>query len=108
MMKIFHWNSHSISSNRTDLLRLIDIHKFNTIALSETWLLPGSHFHSRGFNIFRDDREDGYGGTALLIRNHLDFIPLRINTYDLPVQMTAAKINNKTVVSIYILSDRIT
>lgn len=107
MAKILQWNCLSINSNRTDLLHLIDTYNFNIIALSETWLLPGSSWNIRGFNILRDDRDDGYGGTALLIHNKLDFTPIHINTHNLPLQMSAAKIQGITIASFYLHSDNI-
>lgn len=107
-LKILQWNCRSINNNRTDLLRLIDLQKPDVIVLSETWLLPGVHTQIRGFNIIRDDRDDGYGGSAILVRNYLPFSTIHININSDTIQMTAVKIKDLTVASFYLSSDAIT
>ncbi|KAF9406702.1 hypothetical protein HW555_013009 [Spodoptera exigua] len=47
------------------LLRLRE-DKIHIAVLSETWLEPDSNFKVKGYNIFRKDRYDAYGGVAIL------------------------------------------
>ncbi|GBP62335.1 Probable RNA-directed DNA polymerase from transposon X-element [Eumeta japonica] len=51
-----------------------------------------SQFRVPSFVCFRDDRSDGYGGTAMLIRNHTPFPPIVV------------KVEGATFLSLYIAS----
>lgn len=68
MDHILQWNCRSLYSKTPDLIHLINKFDPSIIALSETWLKPGSNCRLSGFNILRSDRADGWGGSALLIR----------------------------------------
>lgn len=101
--KVIQWNCRSAVPKKSDIIYLIN--KYNTclFALSETWLKPGSIFKIHGFSCLRDDRSDGYGGVALLIRNTISFTPFPLPEYD-DFSVVAAQINHICVVSIYIPS----
>lgn len=60
-------------SKKSDLIHLVNSFKPFAFALSETWLKPGALFRVSGYSCLREDRPDGYGGVALLIRNSVLF-----------------------------------
>ncbi|KOB66252.1 RNA-directed DNA polymerase from mobile element jockey [Operophtera brumata] len=66
-------NSASLRPKKSDLIHLISKFSPSVIAISETWLVPGSRFRVSGYSCLRDDRADGYAGCALLIRRSLPF-----------------------------------
>lgn len=74
------------------------------IAISETWLKPGSFFKVPRYLCFRDDKADGYGGSAILVRNsvnsHLVNIPSHSISDDFSI--VAVRLNNLTLISLYI------
>lgn len=43
----------------------------DVIILCETWLKPETCYRLSGFSVYRCDREYGYGGVALLVKNCL-------------------------------------
>ena len=45
------------------------------ILLNETWLLPSSPLRITNYENLRDDRNDGYGGVAILVRRGIPFTP---------------------------------
>lgn len=97
------WNCRSVVPKKSDVIYLINKHNTSLLALSETWLKPGSIFKIHGFSCLRDDRSDGYGGVALLIRNTISFIPISLPKYN-EFSVVAAQIGNICVVSIYMTS----
>ncbi|XP_052739677.1 RNA-directed DNA polymerase from mobile element jockey isoform X2 [Bicyclus anynana] len=102
MAQIVQWNSRSVKNKKIEITSLIKHHHPVIVALSETWLRPESSFRIPGFACLRDDRHDGHGGCALLIKKSLVYsqIPLSINSQN--INIVAARILNKTFVSIYI------
>ena len=70
---ILQWNARSIRSNKGDLERFLFINNIQIALICETWLKRVSQFSVPGFNIVRKDRNDGYGGVAVLIKSNLVF-----------------------------------
>lgn len=73
---ILAWNIRSITSNETDLKFLINKYNPNIVMLSETWLNQKKMVKFPGFNCYRLDREDGYGGLLALVRTNFKSYPL--------------------------------
>lgn len=71
-------------------------------AISETWLVPGSRFRVPGFSCLRDDRDDGYGGAAILIKSSVTYTRLTLPPIPYNINAVAAKIMDFTVLSIYV------
>lgn len=103
MDRVLQWNCKSIVPKKHEIISLINSHNIFLLAISETWLVPGSNFRMAGFNILRHDRHDGYGGTALLIRNNHRFSSLPIPAFNSDIlQAVAARVGEVTYLSVYI------
>lgn len=50
-----------------ELELLLSQEKVHICIISETWLEPDSALRISGYNIYRQDRFDSYGGVAVLI-----------------------------------------
>ena len=72
-INILQWNSRSIRSNKGDLEQLLHKNQIHIALISETWLKVGSTFSLSGYNVCRMDRDDGYGGVAILIKNDVSY-----------------------------------
>lgn len=73
------------------------------MAISETWLEPGSLYRVPGFNILRSDRKDGFGGAALLIKQNYFFNSINLPVYSNDhLDIVAAVVSGVTYVSVYI------
>lgn len=103
MDQVLQWNCRSVSSNITDLISLINQHEPFAVAVSESWLKPGQNFRVRGYSVLRDDRADGCGGAALLIKKNFLFTALSLPSFsNSHLNAVAAKIGDITILSIYI------
>ena len=76
MVKVAVINFQSIMSKKGDLLEFISTHKPHIIIGSETWLSSDVSnneviSHDFKYNIYRNDRQDSYGGVMLAISNQL-------------------------------------
>lgn len=78
MSKIIQWNCKSIRSKISDILFLVNSYSPSLFAISETWLPPGRPFGIPGYSCLRDDRQDGWAGSALLVKRSLVFDQLPI------------------------------
>ena len=68
-------NFRSIMSKKVDLLQFIATHQPHIIIGTEIWLSPDISNNEIipndfNYNIYRNDRQDGYGGMMLAISNH--------------------------------------
>lgn len=101
--QIIQWNCRSIVPKKSDLIYLIN--KFNPliIVLSETWLKPGYIFGISGFTCIREDRADGYGGVAILVKNTVSFSQITFpprNRDD--INIVGVYVDNITIISVYL------
>ena len=69
--------------------------------LSETWLKPVQNFRFSGFKLYRKDRPDGYGGVAILIKNHIrhKLIILNSSNFDFECIGIEVEVNQTLTVS---------
>lgn len=65
-MNIFQWNSQSLRPiSISELLLQENIH---IAAISETWFDSELDVNISDFNVYRKDRDDSYGGVAILVQ----------------------------------------
>lgn len=101
-VSIIQWNTKSLRPRIPELFHLINIIRPSVIAVSETWLVPGSHFRVSGYACHRDDRADGYAGSALLVRHSLPFSYIPLPSHSLDINLVAIRVFDITFISIYI------
>lgn len=102
MTQIIQWNCHSINNKKHELIHLINKTKASILAVSEMWLRPDSLFRVSGFACFRDDRDDGYAGAALLIKKNLIYSRILIPPHSDDFQLVAVRSLDTSFVSLYI------
>lgn len=98
-MKFLQWNSRSASHNKDDLLATTLRENIDIILLSETWLKQDQHFNFNRYHVLRQDRHDGKGGAAVLIKNKIPFKLKHIqHTIDgLQIVCIETKVNNSPI-----------
>ena len=78
------WNVRSIRARLLDLNSLIVSYPCPILFLSETWLLPNTCFKLNNYHIYRSNRADGYGGSAIAIlkgfQSRAIALPLSLST----------------------------
>lgn len=100
--RMLQWNCRSINSKKSDLLHLIKKFDPFIISLCETWLRTESCFKIPGYSCLREDRSDGHGGVAILVKNSFHFTYHPISSHSNDFSIIAAIVNNICVVSVYI------
>ena len=97
------WNIRSCYTNRNDLNILIKDYNPDIIFLQETWLKYNYSFGLKNFNIYRNDREDGNGGVAVLYKNyiHLEIVESNIQIFPPNFQFQVVKLSNLTFINVY-------
>lgn len=97
------WNCRSVANKKSEIIYLINVYNPFIIAITESWLKPGSVFKLSGFSCLRDDRPDGYGGAVLLIKNSYLFSQFPLPSHDNNnFTAVACIIHNVCFISIYI------
>ena len=96
------WNCRSIRRKKHELIYLINQFKPVLLAISETWLVPGSIFRMPGFACLRDDRDDGWAGCALLVSRSIPFSQIQIPVHSSELHIVAVKAFKFSFVSCYI------
>lgn len=101
-VKAIQWNCRSATSKKSDVIYIVNKFKPFVFALQETWLKPGSLFKVPGYACLREDRSDGYGGVALLIKHHHPFSLFSLPSHNNNFSIIAAIVDNICFVSVYI------
>lgn len=70
---ILYWNIRSANANKTDIYVLMKEFKPNVIALTETWIKPNKTLNIKGYVSICENRKDGKGGIAILIKKKIKF-----------------------------------
>jgi exonuclease III len=79
MINLLQWNVRSLPVRLPSIQNLISSYKCSIILISETWLLPSRNCFIPHFNLFRQDRTDGYGGVAIAAHTSLNVSLIEIN-----------------------------
>lgn len=101
-MKILQWNSQSISNKKHDLIYLLNKYSPFLVALSETWLSPRATFKFSGYKSIREDRSDGYGGVAIMIKKGYPYSLVDLHVHSVNISIIAVNVSNICFVSLYI------
>ena len=91
-LRFLEINFQSVFAKRFEFWSLVDAVKPDIIFGCETWLNPAKlngEFMPGGYNVYRRDRRDGYGGVILCIHNSLNSHQIDIDT---ATDFVAAKI----------------
>lgn len=111
-INIIQWNAQSLRPKMISFTELLNKEKIHIAILSETWLDNEVDLNVSGYNIYRKDRLDSYGGVAILIhksiRSHLNFFQV-LNP---GIEVVSAKLINckdlENVIALYCPSSVVT
>ncbi|CAK1597701.1 unnamed protein product [Parnassius mnemosyne] len=103
-LTLLQWNCRSIRNKKPDIIHLINSYNPSILAISETWLKPGSPFRIPGFSCYRSDRSDGYGGALILLNRTIPLSPIQLPPILGNINAVAVKALDITILSIYIPS----
>lgn len=101
-VSIVQWNVKSLRARKSELLHLVSKFRPSVIAVSETWLKPGTQFRISGFACLRDDRIDGHAGSGLFVRRNLPFTQIPLPSHSSAFNIVAIRIFDISFLSIYI------
>lgn len=105
IINILQWNAQSLRPKATEFEALLSQEKVHIAIISETWFEPESNFRISGYNTFRDDRDDGYGGVAILTHWSLRASRCNTNTSNAGIQLLQVRVTNcehlENVIAIY-------
>lgn len=99
-------NIRSISANKPQLINYLEKNNIHIYIASETWLKPkDDRFFLKNYQMSTNNRKDGYGGVAILLKNGIHFEDVKIPPMQ-HVQVTAIITTNLhknlTIFSVYI------
>ncbi|KAG6445231.1 hypothetical protein O3G_MSEX003784 [Manduca sexta] len=104
-LNIIQWNSQSLRPKSTEFEALMNQEKIHIAILSETWFNPDSPFRLSGYTVFRADRDDGYGGTAIMTHCSIKALICTDNISNSQIQIIHIKLLNcphlRDIISIY-------
>lgn len=103
-LKVLQINIRSLWTRKDILETFIEKHNIQITIVCETWL-KNNNINFKNYNLINKNRDDGYGGVAILIKKDIKFNPIPQNNYS-PLETIETEIewNNKTIkiISIYI------
>lgn len=104
-IRIIQINIRSLRVNKNILEIYAHKEKIDIILINETWL-KNTNFKLSGYNMYANNRDDGYGGVAIFIKNAISSKQNNVNLSTGPIETIYAEatINNTNYLlcSIYI------
>lgn len=102
-LNLIQWNIRSIKSNYNNLINIISEFDPDIVFLNETWLKKDDKINIKYYSIERDDRFDGKGGVAFLIRDNLQYEVMNKSkkVKDTGFQSIIIKIRNIKFINVY-------
>jgi exonuclease III len=99
-MVIITWNANGIAQHKIELLNFLTMHKIDIACIQETRLKPDKNFSLPGFKELSKDRLKMGGGVALIIRDQIAFLDLKVNMPEDETETVGitVEIDNKTSV----------
>lgn len=70
-LNILQWNARSAVANKMTLEKTLFEKNIHIALISETWFKPGKFYNFPGYNVIRDDREDGRAGAAIFLKTNI-------------------------------------
>lgn len=104
-INVFQWNAQSLKPKQLAFEHILTESRVLIAVISETWLDPDSRLKINNYNVFRNDREDNYGGICILTHKSItaqicNFIHPNIDIQILQVRVFNCK-NIENLVAIY-------
>lgn len=93
-VNIIQWNCQSLQPKLIEFELLLSQEKVHIAILSETWLDPDTPLRISGYSIHRQDRDDGYGGVAIILHSSIKFQLYQMNCCNPGIQLLRIKILN--------------
>ena len=92
-------NCQSLLAKRESFMNLIDTHNPDIIFGTESWLRPdilSSELFPSGYVVYRQDREDGYGGVFIACQESLSSCSLEIPNNCCEIVACEIKLSNNS------------
>lgn len=70
-LNILQWNARSAVANKSSLEKALYEQNIHIALISETWFKPGKFVNFPGYNVIREDREDGKAGVAIFLKTDI-------------------------------------
>ena len=104
-VNILQWNAQSLRPKLTEFELLLNQEKIHIAIVSETWLDPNSYLRISGYQIYRLDRSDGYGGVAVIIHWSIKAQQQQLRVNNAGIELLHVKLFNcgnvENIVSVY-------
>ncbi|CAH2105151.1 unnamed protein product [Euphydryas editha] len=104
-INIIQWNAQSLKPKLIDFELLLNQKNIHLAILSETWLDPSDNINLSGYNIYRKDRHDSYGGVAIISHKSLKTYAVPISVTNSGIEIVHIKIINckliNNIISVY-------
>lgn len=107
-INIIQWNAQSLRPKIASLDCFLNQAKIHIAIVSETWLEPESQLNISGYNVFRKDRADSYGGVAILVHKSVKVYLCNTKLRNVGIEILHLKLLNccnlQNIIAIYCTS----
>lgn len=104
-INILQWNAQSLKPKLIAFRELLIKENIHVAILSETWLDSEDKVNISGYNVYRRDRFDSYGGIAIVVHKSIRSELKTIHSQNSGIEVMHVCLHNcqyvKNVVSIY-------
>lgn len=93
-LNIVQWNAQSLKPKLEEFKCLLLQEKIHIALISETWLGEDVYVNINQYNIIRRDREDSYGGIAIVAHNSINLQEVQVSTVSPGIELLSIQLNN--------------
>ena len=102
-LNIFQWNAQSLKTKLIDFDVLLNREKVHIAVISETWLNEDDNIRISGYNIYRQDRSNGYGGAAIVSHHSVQTEVCHTFSNNSVINVYMLKFITATILTIFML-----
>uniref|UniRef100_A0A6M2DNA1 Putative rna-directed dna polymerase from mobile element jockey-like isoform x2 n=1 Tax=Xenopsylla cheopis TaxID=163159 RepID=A0A6M2DNA1_XENCH len=92
-LRVLQLNCRSLVANKDNIIQFMNLNKIHIGAFSETWFKSNYEYRFKGYKVFRDDRTDGYGGTAILVKDNIECKKIQVTNQETRIQVCSVEVN---------------
>lgn len=104
-LNIVQWNAQSLRPKLLEFESLLNQEKIHIAIISETWLEPESALTLKHYTIYRQDRDDSYGGIAIVVHTSVKSQLMTMSTLNPGIQVLRVHLLNcdhlENIVAVY-------
>lgn len=94
LLNLLQWNAQSLKPKLEEFQLLLLQEHVHIALISETWLAPEFRLNINQYNVYRRDRDDSYGGIAIITHKSIKAQELSVSVNNIGIEILCLRLIN--------------